>query len=158
LTFPDRWVTFSPPLIKQHGGKIVYRLIIAGIAAAALVIFAMGCGGGGSDQTTAQVSEAQFMKQARAICAKTQKDLEVTFRNATNTEKLSQQGAAMLKQEVEALEAIDGTQEVEAKVAPLISGISEASEILAKEGAKALSNPRTVAYKREAANLNLSLC
>jgi Fe-S cluster biogenesis protein NfuA len=147
-------------LIKQHGGKIVYRLIVAGIGVAVAAILSAGCGGGGSDQATAQISEAQFIKQVKTICAKTHKEVGAVFfgQSASGKADPIEQIALLLKQESEALDALAGPEEVEAKVAPLIENVSKASGILAQEGKKALNDQRVAAYKQEAEDLHLPNC
>jgi hypothetical protein len=48
------------------------RLLITLMGATALGLFVVGCGGGGDDSTVATVSKAQYIKQADAICGKTE--------------------------------------------------------------------------------------
>lgn len=131
----------------------MYRLII-GVVAAALL--AAGCGSGG-DEATAQVSEAQFMKQAKTICAKTQKEITAGLKDvASGKADLFELTSSKLEQEAEKLEAITGPEDVEAKVEPLIENIRQVSELLAKE--QDLEDPRIAAYKEEAKKLGLTEC
>jgi hypothetical protein len=147
-------------LVNQHGGKIVNRLIIAGIGVLAVALLAMGCGGGGGDEATAQVSKAQFYKQARAICANVQKKLrvEVEASPSGDISVVYSKAAPLLKQEAEELEAISGPEQVEEEVKPLIAHVSKASHLIAREGEAAAKAPSTQAYKKEAAELHLSEC
>jgi hypothetical protein len=158
LTFPERWVRFSSLLVNQRGGKIVYRLIIAGIGVLAVALLATACGGGGSDEATAQVSKAQFYKQAEAICAKVQKKLQVELAASKNVSKVFSKAAPLLKREAEELEALSGPEAVEEEVKPLIVNVSKASQLVAKEGVAAADAPSIQAYKKEASSLHLSEC
>jgi hypothetical protein len=150
-------------LVNQHGGKIVYRLIIAGIGVLAVALLATGCGGGGSDEATAQVSKAQFFKQARAICAKTQRKVEAQLLAA---EKISSENYSPLyhkvgqlrENEAEELDAISGPEEVEEKVNPFIAEILKVGQLLVREGQAAANDPSIEDYRQEAAALHLSSC
>lgn len=137
----------------------MYRLIIAGLGVAAAALLALGCGGGGGDQATAQVSAAQFMKQANAVCAKTQEELNNALKEtASGKGDLFKQSSALLKQEAEELEAIEGPKAVEARVEPLIANISKASALIAHERQRGLESSMVAAYKREAQELTLKDC
>jgi hypothetical protein len=157
LTFPERWFTFCSILVKQHGGKIVNRIIIAGIGVLAVALLATGCGGGEGDEATAQVSKAQFYKQARAVCAKTQKAFQTELA-AKNISAVYSNAAPLLEHEAEELEAISGPEEVEEEVKPLIANVLKASHLVAQEGIAAANAPSTQAYKKEASGLHLSEC
>ncbi|HET8566394.1 MAG TPA: hypothetical protein VFL77_07955 [Solirubrobacterales bacterium] len=137
----------------------MYRLVTAGIGLAVIAIIAFGCGGGGSDQATAQVSEAQFIKQVKAICTKTQKEVGVALvgEGEKGTDPF-EQASHLLKQEAEKMDALAGPASVEARVEPLIESVSRASGILAQEGRKALEDQRIAAYKHEAEKLHLPDC
>jgi hypothetical protein len=150
-------------LVNQHGGKIVYRLIIAGIGVLAVALLAAGCGGGGSDEATAQVSKAQFFKQARAICAKTQKKLQqetatLEGKGLAQSSNGYSQAAQFLEQEAEELEALSGSEPVEEEVQPLIEHVVKVSRLIAKNGQSAMSDPSIQAYKQEASELHLEEC
>ena len=134
----------------------MHKLIIAGIGALALALLATGCGGG-SDEATAQVTKAQFYKQARAICAKTQKKLQTELA-AKDISAVYSKAAPQLKHEAEELEAISGPEEVEEEVKPLIANVLKASDLIAQEGEAAANAPTIQAYKKEAAALHLTEC
>ncbi|MGN6258285.1 MAG: hypothetical protein ACTHN3_11135 [Solirubrobacterales bacterium] len=141
----------------------MYRLIIAGIGVLAVALLAAGCGGGGSDEATAQVSKAEFFKQARTICAKTQKELQAEIAVSGNeaqasSSKIYGKAAQLLEQEVEELEALSGSEQVEKKVEPLIENVSKASRLIAQNGQDALTDPSIIAYKKEARALHLEDC
>lgn len=132
----------------------MYKAIIAiGILAAACL--AAGCGGSSDETAAAAVTEPQFMKQARTICSKTQKELAVTVAgNGIDFGRAS----SLLKREAEELEAIEGPDSVESKVEPLVASVTKASEIFAREKQDALEDPRIVAYKTQAGKLHLGSC
>lgn len=135
----------------------MYRLIIAGIGVLAVALLAAGCGGGGSDEATAQVSKAQFYKEAEAICANTQKKFQAEIATK-NLSAVYSKAPALLAHEAEELEAISGPEAVEEKVKPLIANVLKASQLIGQKG-QAAANSRSIrAYKREAAALNLSAC
>ena len=131
------------------------KLIIACLAFAALVILMGGCGSAGEDEATAQLTKAQFMKKARAVCAQTQEELR-----AVVAEPKVDYGkfASALGREAEALDAISGPVKVESKVEPLIENVAEASETVAREKQAAVEDPDASAYKEEASELRLAAC
>jgi hypothetical protein len=158
-------------LVNQHGGKIVYRLIIVGIGAVVAALLVLGCGSGGGDQgasggsgqataQTTSLTEAQFMAQAKTLCKKTQQELVALLlaKNASTNPDRFRQSGSLLKKEARELEAIAGPEQVEAKVEPLIASITKAGVIIAQEGEKGLLGPRVAAYKQEASALHLSSC
>lgn len=136
----------------------MYRLSIAGIGVLAVALLAAGCGGGGSDEATAQLSKAQFYKQARAICAKTQKKLQAELEASKNISAAAGKLAQLREHEAEELEAISGPDAVEAKVRPFIATILRASHLVAREGRAAANDPSLKAYGREAIALHLTQC
>lgn len=135
----------------------MYRLIIAGIGVLAVALLALGCGGGGGDEATAQVSKAEFFKQARAICAKTQETFQTELA-AKNVAAVYKKAPPRLEREAEALEAISGPEVVEEEVKPLIANVWKASHLIAQEGEAAANAPSIHAYKEEAVALHLSAC
>lgn len=135
----------------------MYKLIIAGIGVLAVALLAIGCGGGGSDEATVQVSKAEFYKQARAICAKTQDTLQTELA-AENIAAVYDEAPAQLEHEAEELEAISGPEKVEKEVGPLIANVLKASKLIAQEGEAAANAPSIRAYKEEANALGLSKC
>jgi len=139
-------------------GKIVNRLIIASIGVVAIVIAAAGCGGGG-DEATAQVSEAQFTKQVKATCAKSQKEIElvVTGQTPSGTDPFERL-ASLLKQEAEQLDELTGPKQAEARIEPLIDNVLLVSGIIEQKGKNAFSDPRIAAYQSEADELHLTDC
>lgn len=134
------------------------RLIIAGIGVLTVALLATGCGGGGGDEATAQVSKAQFYKQAEAICAKTQKKFQAELAASKNLSAVYSKAPALLEYEAEKLEAIAGPEAVEEKLKPLVANVLKASRLIAQEGQAAANAPSIQAYKKEAAALNLSAC
>jgi hypothetical protein len=140
------------------GGNIVYKLIIAGVGVLAVVLLAMGCGGGGSDEATAQVNKAEFYKQARSICAKTLKEIVAVSEAAKTNAASYRKMPPLLEHEAEELEALSGPEAVEAKVDPLIANVMKASQLVEQEGEAAATGPTVEAYKEEAFRLHLGTC
>jgi hypothetical protein len=58
----------------------MHKGVIGGIAGTAILIaialIVAGCGGGGSDSSTAALTKAEYLKQANAICKKGQQERE----------------------------------------------------------------------------------
>lgn len=136
----------------------MYKFIIAGIGVLAAALLAMGCGGGGSDEATAQVSKAEFYKQARAICAKTQKKLLAEIAASKNPDAVYTKLAQLREKEAEELEALSGSGAVEEEVQPFIATILKASHLVAREGQEAGADPSFGAYKQESVDLGLKEC
>jgi hypothetical protein len=140
------------------GGNIVHKLIIAGLGVLAVALLAAGCGGGGTDEATAQVSKAEFYKQARAVCAKTQKTLQAKLKASGSLSHVYNEAAPVLKREAEELASISGPEQVEEEVEPMVANLTKASGVVAKQGEKAVNNPSIDTYKKEAAALHLDEC
>jgi hypothetical protein len=139
----------------------VYRLIITGIGVLVAALLAMGCGSGGSDGATAQVSKAEFFKQARAICEKTQKKLVAELaasNNNSNTTAVPSRIAQLREKEAEELEALTGSEAVEGEVKPFIATIVKVSHLVAQEGQATTDDPSIQAYNQEADALGLRHC
>jgi hypothetical protein len=148
-------------LVKQHGGKIVYRLIIAGIGVAAAASFAFGCGVGGGDEATAQVSSAQFVKQAEKLCPKIQEKRsdEVTAwikssPNGKTDDGFKEVVGPSLEKEAEELEAIGPP----AKFDPLIENMAKVGEAVTREGEKGTRGPAMEAYRQASIRFHLINC
>jgi hypothetical protein len=136
----------------------MYKLIIAGVGVLAVVLLAIGCGGG-SDEATAQVSRAEFYKQARNICAKTQAKLQAEFQESGKSIAAVYKNAApLLKEEAEELESIAGPDQVEETTKSMIANLMKISQVVAREGNNAADDPRIARYKKEAFELHLNEC
>jgi|GEM_PF-4963784 len=134
------------------------RLIIAGIGVLAVALLAAGCGGGGTDEATAQVSKAEFFTQAKWICTKRQEEFWKEIKTSKNLSDAYEQLGPILKREAEELQAISGPEQVEKEVKPLIAHVVRASRLAEQQGEAAGTAPSTEAYKKEAAELKLSQC
>lgn len=137
----------------------MYRLIMVGVAAAAVALLALGCGSSNSDEATAaQVSKAQFLKQAEKLCDRTQEDMQkAILRGSSDAANISTM-ASLLTSEAEELDDLSGPEEIEVKIETLTATISEVVGILEREGENGFENPRIAAYKSEAKNLGLEEC
>lgn len=140
----------------------MHKLIIAGVGVLAVSLFAIGCGGGGNDEATAQVSRGEFYNQARTVCAGAQKELQklaVTVKEAGESPShFYSKVGPLLKGEAEELESIAGPRQTEEKVEPLIENILKASRLVAKLGEAAVGTPSVETYKNEARALHLVDC
>ncbi|HET7418303.1 MAG TPA: hypothetical protein VFJ61_11830 [Solirubrobacterales bacterium] len=134
------------------------RLITAALGVLALALLVIGCGGGGSDEATAQVSKVQFYKEARAICADVQKKFRTELETSKDISVVYRKAGPLLEHEAEELEAIVGPEAVEEEVKPLIAKVVKASHRIAQDGEAAANDPSTQAYKQEAAELKLREC
>lgn len=136
----------------------MYKLIIAGLGVLAVALLATGCGGGGSDEATAQVTKAEFYNQARAICAKTQKKLLAEIAASKNPDAVYSTLAQLREKEAEELEALSGSEAVEEEVQPFVATILKASRLVAREGQEGGDDPSFRAYKQESVDLGLKEC
>jgi hypothetical protein len=140
---------------------------VIGIVAAAL--FAPGCGGSNSDTATTEVTKAQFIKRAEAICAEAKKNREAEIARwemesgvkpteVDLDEGLKDVVAPSLDKEAEELAALTLPRAVEASLERMIAKLSKASAILAKEGEKGITRSRIDQFEREATNFGLKGC
>jgi hypothetical protein len=136
----------------------VYKLIILGLAAISTALVAFGCGSSEEEEATAQVNRAEFMKKAKAVCAATQPKFVVEFNRSTGLADFSNRAASLLKQEAEGLERLEGPEDAEAKLEPLIANMSKVSVVVSREGKAGLEDPAIAAYKQEAKELGLGAC
>jgi len=67
-----------------------FMLVLAGILGAA--VFAVGCGGGGSEETDSTVSKAAFTKQADSICKQLLTDAEAEMLAWSNSKEKNADG------------------------------------------------------------------
>lgn len=155
----------------------MYRLITAiGIAATAFLAF--GCGGGGEETASggektgaANITKAQFIKQADAICAKVRKEREAAIAaymkdypgGATAAEENIDEGlkkviAPSIQQEVEELEGLPVPAKDEAMVARMIENLVRGTEVLAEKGSQGLQKSGIPDFEREAAAYGFKAC
>ena len=135
----------------------MYRVIIAA-GVAAVILVATGCGGGGEEQATAQVSKAEFMKQAEQLCSKLQKKMQAAFLGADPNGDRWERLSSLLSREAEELNAIEGPEAVEAKVEPLTTNIEIVADVVSQKGEKGMRDPHIARFKQEAADLKLKEC
>jgi hypothetical protein len=111
-------------------------LRLGAVALAAMVALA-GCGGGGDSTTTASISKAKFVKEAKAICEKGQEKLHAGFR-ALIAEKDAQRSrpeeeeewvnkviAPNLTREVSEIRALGMPEGDEARVESLLAAVED---------------------------------
>jgi hypothetical protein len=126
--------------------EIVYRLIVTSIGVITLSILAIGCGSSGEDTASAQVTEAQFLKQMRDVCAENKSELKPKAEKweAAHGGKeirweagLKQVLGPTLKQQAEDLEALRAPKQLEKKVDRMVANLSEGAANFINDGMKA---------------------
>lgn len=149
----------------------MYKLIATIGAVAIAALLALGCGGGGEDEADAsQLTKAEFVKQADAICGKFKKERkaaivawEKEFPGGEVPEKqidvgLAQIVAPSMKQEAEALEALGAPEGDEQEVAQMIANLSKGSRVIAAEGRQGIPQSGLPQFEREATAYGLKAC
>jgi hypothetical protein len=149
-------------MILSNGTLKIRGLLGVGTLAFALAL--PGCGGGDSE-TTETISKAQYVKQADAICSKTenrQLKLVGEFNQGKNTpqnQKSEEElvlfaGLPPLKQQAEELSELPkpstGAQEVEKYVSTLQSAIEKSEDdpgLMLLSATSPFANPETLARK-----------
>lgn len=140
----------------------MYKLIMT-LGVVAAVGFALGCGGGEDEATSASLTKAQFMKQANEICAKSKKEREAEIAAWEKARGTAGQGEPDIAKEVLASSLRREAEELEALKPPagasqLIGRLARASEILAKKGGEAISSSGVEQFEAEAAAYGLKSC
>ena len=150
------------------------RAARSSVALAALLLLAGGCfGGGGSSSSSSGVSHAQFVAQARAICATYQKRIAL-LKGATTLPQVAQQGRRAIALEAAELGRLGALTPPDADRAAfgrlldsLATGIATARDLVAAADAgntaKVASDAATLraqlaATNRLAAPFHLALC
>lgn len=124
----------------------IFKLLVPMAAAVVALLLIAGCGGG--DSTTA-LTKAQFIKQADAICEKTDKDAVAAMGQAAKEEKTAAgksgeeqisaavllAGLGVVQQEAEELAELGVPSGDEAEIEAIVDGIEAAA-------AKAEKDPR----------------
>lgn len=135
----------------------MYRLITVSAGALIVALLALGCGGG-EDEATARASKAQFMKQAKKLCAESQEDLQKLIFTEEATPESYQQIASLMNREADELQAIPRPEEVDAKVESLAASLKKVAAIIARDKKNALESPQIAIYKEKAKGLQLPEC
>jgi hypothetical protein len=139
--------------------EIVYRLITTGIGMVVIVLV-LGCGASGDEAATAQVTKAEFIKQAKKVCDTIQRERrrEVLAWEKNppggNADGFKELIAPSLKKEAEELEAIGGPEQFE----PMIKAIAKAGAEIAQQGPRGLDSPSMEAYKADANKFHILRC
>ncbi|HEU5061566.1 MAG TPA: hypothetical protein VFT79_00255 [Solirubrobacterales bacterium] len=153
------------------------KLILTTLGLVIAVAFALGCGGGEDEATSADeaasppLTKAQFIKQADAICAQISEDRtgELNRWKKQNPEKASTEReeldagfkdviGASVAREAEQLEALVPPEADEIEVSQMLATLSKVSEELEQEGVKTLDRPHLRQFKTEAAEYGLEVC
>jgi hypothetical protein len=147
----------------------MYRLSLIALAVAAIAVFSLGCGSSGTGTnasatdaaTGGEITKAQFVKQAEAICAKNAKEREAALAawekgaGASNTlQALTEIVAPALTEEAEALRQLETPDGQQAKVAKMILNLSQGSKAI-EEGTP---GPEISKFQSEAATYGMKVC
>jgi len=137
----------------------LFRRILGLVAAvAALGALVIGCGGGGEETTaSADVTKAQFLKEAGAVCVTRKKDWnskaealareyqedgkEITPKEANRF--LDEELFPLMQEEQEKLESLEVPVADEARIRKMLRTRAKAVEAVGDRGVAALSDPAT---------------
>lgn len=127
----------------------MYRWIL-GVAVAGALAAALGTGcGGGSDSETSTVTKAQFIKQAEAVCQKTQDEVESgtadffkqirakggNVGSPANLEtRINDVYVPALEGELEKLEAIGAPEADEQEIEAILANLAKGRQLMEEEG------------------------
>jgi hypothetical protein len=148
----------------------MYRLTVIALGVTVLVVFSSGCGssGSGADASAASssnggdITKAQFIKQAEAICAKNAKERKAAIAaweressgSASMEEGLIEIVAPALTEEAAALRALDPPAGDQATVTKMIENLAVSSKKV-EEGSP---GPAIAKFLREADAYGLKTC
>jgi hypothetical protein len=146
----------------------MYRLSLIALGVAALTVFSLGCGSSESgtnasatnSSSSAEVTKAQFIKQAEAICAKNERERETAIDawekegSSSLKEGLVEIVAPALTEEAEALKALTPPAEQQVEVARILENLSNGSRKV-EEGSP---GPEITKFVREAEAFGLKTC
>jgi hypothetical protein len=148
--------------------KTMYRLIVMAVGIGAVACLAIGCGGSGAETTSAQLSRAQLVKRADALCDR--------FRRARQAEAAAwlreQPGegeaqydkgfqvvvAPSMKRQAEELEGLAAPERDAAELADLVENFEQASEAVSQRGRRGLLDAHLKDFEREAEDLKMHAC
>ena len=141
------------------------RLVIAAIGISVIALLVAGCG----DTATADITKAQFIKRANAVCAKSKKEREAEI--AAWEKKSGSKGGEdafdrLLRQvvgpsltdEAEELEALPPPAQDAGRYERWIALLLRGSKILEEEGAKGIERFRVEEVERRAIALGIKNC
>jgi hypothetical protein len=148
----------------------MYRFSFITFGVAVLVVFSLGCGSSGSGTNASatnsssggEVTKAQFIKQAEAICAKNAKERKAAIAAwekessgpASIEEGLIEIIAPALTEEAAALRALDPPAGGQATVTEMIENLAGSSKKV-EEGS---TGPAIAKFLREAAAYGMKTC
>ncbi|MDX6635256.1 MAG: hypothetical protein QOF06_1459 [Solirubrobacterales bacterium] len=149
---------------------------IGGMALGLVVVAALliGCGGGDETATTASLTEAQFVKQANAVCERLRKKRrdviaaydERAIENGENPngragleEKLVTLLIPLMRERLNGLEALEAPEADAEKWKRMLDHYASGIETLEEQGFDGLTNaPQLEQYAEEARRLHLGRC
>jgi len=146
----------------------MYKLISGiGIAVAFIAVVGLGCGSSGEETASAEVTKAQFLKQANSVCDEAKKRRAAAVADWTTKQGsenvdvdagLRNLVAPSLKKQAERLEGLTPPAEDEAAVAGLIAMLAKGSEVLEEEGQEGVQRSRLREFERKAIAFGLQSC
>jgi hypothetical protein len=130
------------------------------------VLLLGGCGASGEEKVSTPVTEAQFVKQARLICAKAHPEIKrqrLAWERAHGGREmdwgtgLRQIMGPLLKQEAASLSALPVPEQLEGRVSRMIGNLSQGAVNFVHDGVKA--SPSAIDhFQAEAIALGLKDC
>lgn len=158
----------------------MYRAVIIAIGMGAAAFLAAGCGGGGggtaaavsqSTSATSNLTKAEFIKQADAICSKVAKEREAAIESWEEelpggpaeaqknfNDGLKEVVAPTLQQEAEELEALGAPVKDAALIGRMIGNLKQGSVAVAERGFKGAAGSSLPIYEKEAIAFGLTDC
>lgn len=133
------------------------RILGLVVVVAALAAWGIGCGGGGEETASANVTKAQFLKEATALCEKRKKEWDSTaFKFVKEFQEegksltpkdadkiLDETLFPLMEEEQEKLESLDVPAADEARIRKMLRTRAKAVEAVESGGVKVLGDPAT---------------
>ena len=159
----------------------MYRWIGGMAVAVVLLVGVVGCGG--SDQSTSDVTKAQFVKKANLVCAEHKKERikagNAEYNKKVESEKVAKPGTAAAKAQAEEseklitallensiipslrsqqkdLEGLEVPSSDEAKIEKMLKSMEKGTDELEQEGAKGLLGDQFDPFEKEGEKYGLS--
>lgn len=143
----------------------MWKAILMSLGLVVAVGFAVGCGSGDDDATSASLTRAQYLEQAGAICNKTRGEIqEAAAAQAKNGKQVNYDSAASeilgpaLKREAEELQELPAPSADEATLAHMLESLSKAAAAFSKEGAGSESSASIKKFTQETEAYGLEDC
>jgi hypothetical protein len=144
----------------------VYRLITLSAGVLILGVLALGCGNSGEETTTAEITRAQFIRQARSVCTQIDKEMEkaaAAWEKAHSKEldfdtAIRQIMGPALEEQATRLRTLTAPEEEAEKVNRMLKHLEKAAAAYAMEGTAIKSTVSIETFEHEAKTYNLRAC